>query len=122
MPWLFKKCLWPQCQEKILTGSYCDTHKKQKQSEYDATRDPDSTRFYNSRRWKLLRQMKLNKNPLCEICLLEGKIQVADMVDHVDGDFNNNDEDNHMSLCNACHNKKHKAGQQPANTCWWLAG
>ena len=115
MPWLYKKCLFTGCQEKITSGTYCDTHKKQKDREYNATRDPDATRFYNSRRWKLIRQIKLNNNPLCQSCMLIGRIIEADVVDHIDGDISNNHDDNLMSLCNACHNQKHKAGQQPAN-------
>ena len=115
MPYLYKKCAFMGCQEKILDGSYCQAHRKQVTNEYNAGRNPDALRFYNSRRWKLLRQMKLNRNPLCESCLAEGKVKAADVVDHADANISNNDDGNLRSLCNACHNVKHKAGKQPAS-------
>src|SRR5271166_2146777 len=37
---------------------------------------------YNTRRWFRLRLQKLQRDPLCEMCLQTGEITVADVVDH----------------------------------------
>lgn len=43
----------------------------------------DYTRMLNSKRWKTLRLWKLEQNPLCEMCLAEGKFVAAVDVHHI---------------------------------------
>jgi 5-methylcytosine-specific restriction protein A len=107
MPWLYRHCAYPNCGEKILSGSYCDRHRKEKQRAYDAGRDPKAVKFYSSKRWRNIRAAKLNESPLCERCLATEKhIEAAVTVDHIDGDIDNNTDENLQSLCLACHNRK----------------
>jgi 5-methylcytosine-specific restriction protein A len=65
--------------------------------------------FYNSKEWQLLRKMKLQRNPLCEQCLLEGRRTRATDVDHVIGINHGGpalDIRNLRSLCHSCHSIK----------------
>ena len=38
--------------------------------------------FYNSRRWREERKRYLKLNPLCVMCLREGRVTTATVVDH----------------------------------------
>lgn len=60
--------------------------------------------FYNTAAWKTLRRLKLDKNPLCELCGT-----VATDVDHkksIKSGGNPRDLDNMQSLCHKCHSRK----------------
>ncbi len=75
-------------------------------------RDERSRTFYKSREWKQARQVILQRdNHLCQVCLKVNKITPADMVHHIielkDDWEKRLNEDNLVSLCNACHNKVH---------------
>ena len=65
-----------------------------------------NTDFYQSRRWRSLRSLKLQQNPLCEECEKNGILRPADMVDHI-VPINKGgaplDMNNLQSLCNRCH-------------------
>ena len=37
---------------------------------------------YTTRRWERVRQQKMMRNPLCEVCLQVGEIVPAEVVDH----------------------------------------
>lgn len=86
------------------------------------TNTPNRTnrqKVYQSAKWKKLRESKLMVNPLCELCLLEGKITPAEDIHHKDSFINYEgnkrlevayDFDNLMSLCKQCHQKLHKNG------------
>jgi 5-methylcytosine-specific restriction protein A len=84
---------------------------KQTQRDYDCyARDQLSRTFYNSSQWKAVRSHKLAVNPLCELCSLQGKEQVADMVHHTIaittalGWEKRLDSTYLQSLCFECHN------------------
>lgn len=72
--------------------------------------------IYQTKEWIELREAKLMQNPLCEICLEQGKITFATDVHHKDS-FMNYDGyfrvakafafDNLQSLCRECHNNVH---------------
>lgn len=75
---------------------------------------------YNTPSWKKLRLHKLRSNPLCEECIKENKIVLAEQVHHIIpfmsiyNGYNTNeiidlglDYNNLQSLCDECHNKKH---------------
>lgn len=65
-----------------------------------------NTDFYQSRKWRVLRALKLQKDPLCEECMRKGMLVPAQMVDHV-VPINKGgaplDLNNLQSLCNHCH-------------------
>lgn len=73
--------------------------------------------IYNTRRWKRLRELKLAEQPLCEVCLANGKVKQADDVHHVKSFVGLVDKaerlalafdyDNLQSICKACHGKEH---------------
>ena len=73
------------------------------------------TGIYQSKEWKKVRALKLQKDPLCEECLKQGLYTPADMVHHkiwLDMININDPEialniDNLQSLCWECHNQVH---------------
>ena len=70
---------------------------------------PEDKKFYNSRRWKNLRRLKLSSNPLCELCEKAGLVVSANQVDHITSIQAGGDAaslDNLMSLCTPCHSRK----------------
>lgn len=82
------------------------------------SRNKDYQRLLNSKRWKQLREWKLHKNPLCEICQQEGMVTSAIDVHHMTPCetarslaemeqlcFNPN---NLQSLCISCHQRVHR--------------
>lgn len=87
---------------------YCEIHQRDAYQYADDKRKADPHRyqsnlFYNSKRWKLMRNLCLARNPLCAMC---GAL--AEVVDHIDHNWRNNPADgsNHQSLCTSCHNRK----------------
>ena len=100
-----RACNHPGCRELVKSG-YCEAHRKQRNRSADQSRNRGK-RFYDKRAWRDgIRPMKLSQNPLCEICLDNGKLVDATDVDHIDGNSNNNSVDNLQSLCHSCHSRK----------------
>ena len=65
-----------------------------------------NTDFYQSRKWRTLRALKLQKDPLCEECMRKGMLIPAQMVDHIIPINKGGaplDLNNLQSLCNHCH-------------------
>lgn len=62
-------------------------------------------------RWRKLRLIVLNEEPLCRICRENGRVVAAHHVDHITPLVNGgtHDRDNLQPLCVACHNRKTKA-------------
>ena len=72
-------------------------------------REVDNASFYNSKRWRALRNYFIQKNPLCAQCKRDGIITGAQMVDHIKPitmGGSSVDKKNLQSLCNTCHAKK----------------
>ncbi len=73
------KCRELGCQNpKTARSTFCAEHgggmtEKGKQN----------SRLYNKTAWSQIRSRELSKQPLCAACLLEGKVSVAEHVDHV---------------------------------------
>ena len=66
-------------------------------------------RLYDSIVWKRLRRMKLNLNPVCELCLKANRFVTASHVDHIESIESGGEPlsmDNLMSLCHPCHSRK----------------
>ena len=65
--------------------------------------------FYNSRQWRKLRLMILERDPLCKMCEKRGKIITANVVDHTEPINKGGDKlntNNLQGLCTRCHNSK----------------
>ena len=58
------------------------------------------------RRWRRIREIHLQREPLCRYHLQQGETKAATDVDHIDGNAYNNHPDNLQSLCKACHARK----------------
>jgi 5-methylcytosine-specific restriction protein A len=72
-------------------------------------RQVDNSSFYNSKRWRALRNYYIQKHPLCVSCKRNGKIISAEVVDHIKNIISGGspvDEKNLQSLCHKCHNSK----------------
>lgn len=83
--------------------------------------DVERKKIYATKRWKQLRSAKFANSPLCEICLQQGKVTVAEDIHHITSFMSTDDPikrqylaydyDNLMSLCKIhhqeIHNKKH---------------
>jgi 5-methylcytosine-specific restriction enzyme A len=84
----------------------------ERQRFYDATkRNKESKDFYHTAAWLKARAIKLNLNPLCELCFQEKRLVAATVVHHkieiaVDP-YLRLDTNNMQSLCSACHNRVH---------------
>jgi 5-methylcytosine-specific restriction protein A len=65
--------------------------------------------IYKSARWKKIREIRLQINPLCQECEKQGMIAIARLVDHINPIKHGGepyDLDNTQSLCYSCHNRK----------------
>lgn len=87
--------------------------RKEIHKEYNRTRqDKEFVRLYGSARWKAVRQLKLNRDPLCEMCRAKGDLVQAQVVHHIKEAKDRPDLffdiENLQSLCNECHNRLHK--------------
>lgn len=84
---------------------------KPKVDSRNAKHDP----FYDTPQWRATRKMVLEEEPLCRMCMKEGKITAAQMVDHIKprskggADF---ERSNLQPLCNKCHAKKTAKGER----------
>ena len=81
---------------------------------------------YSTRRWTdRIRPAKLRRNPLCEACLQMGKVEPANVVDHIVPICAGGDPfpplDELASLCASCHNVKSRA-EQLGEKNWFYKG
>lgn len=84
-------------------------------------KDITYSRLIGSKKWKRLRLLYLQKHPLCEICLREGRTTIAQEVHHVKPVSSGRNEaekrmlaystDNLQALCEKCHRKVHEEMQ-----------
>jgi 5-methylcytosine-specific restriction protein A len=74
---------------------------------------------YTSQRWQRLRKFKLQQNPLCELCLKQGRLEVATTVHHLVAVTAGGDAfpaiDKLESLCASCHNQITRCEQTGEN-------
>ena len=99
-------CKHPGCAELVEPGkNFCEKHK---------SLHPEYIRSANSRgysrRWQNARKKFLAENPLCVMCLKEGKYTAAEVVDHITphrGDAKKFwDVNNWQGLCKKHHDLK----------------
>lgn len=87
-------------------------HKKR--TAFAKTRNSDErnlyNKLYNNRRYRRLRSLFLQSNPLCIECKKNNKVVAAEVLDHIIPHRGNVelfwDENNWQSLCKTCHNAK----------------
>ncbi|MEB4860612.1 HNH endonuclease [Priestia megaterium] len=106
-----KICNTEECRELTYT-TYCDKCRKDNHREYKEQRvDKKEQAFYSSLSWINLRNRKKRKNPLCEVCLEEGRLTPVEIVHHlteVKDDWSQRlSIDNLQSVCKAHHHKIH---------------
>ena len=73
-------------------------------------------RFYDSTRWRNLRDMVIARHPLCEQCKSKGLTTIATQVDHIlpiEEGGNPTDWTNLQPLCASCHSKKTRQENEP---------
>lgn len=90
---------------------------KPKQKRKNNQKKKERQEIYSSRMWKKLRLEKLRQNPICEICELENKSNLAIDVHHLKSFLNANDEyekeelafdiNNLLSVCKMHHSLIH---------------
>ena len=84
----------------------------------DAVTDP----FYTSRKWRKVRQIKLQHNPLCEVCKWPKQATVIDH--HIPRRFKPDlslDIDNLTSMCDRHHAQKSALEGRASNLIEWKA-
>lgn len=93
---------------------------KKKNNSYTSTsyRTRKGRELYNTPEWKDLRESYNRNNPLCEDCLLKGRITPAQHTHHIQPFMNGSskseqltlllDWSNLRSLCIDCHKEAHK--------------
>lgn len=101
-----KKCKMPTDSK----NGYCFHCEKSKNTfAYDQRRGSSSSRGYD-RRWEKARLTFIHENPLCVICLANGRVERATVVDHIiphKGDKELfHDRTNLQALCGPCHSAK----------------
>ena len=87
--------------------------KKSIVKEYNRRR-PEGHKFYNTARWKKLREYVKKRNPFCAECLRNGLYKQGEIVDHIipiEEGGAAMDIENLQVLCRACHNRKHGEGR-----------
>lgn len=92
-------------------------NKPKKTRKNENTLRQERMEIYNTSRWRELRLVKLMRNPLCEMCLKDGRVTPTEDVHHIVSFMSVYDHqqrltlafdfDNLMSLCKKCHQKVH---------------
>lgn len=87
--------------------------KRQKKDSKSLKPQPRSTnehiKFYNSKRWRSLRNYYISMFPLCELCEKQNYIVEGECVDHIKPMRFGGSEvslSNLQTLCNSCHATK----------------
>lgn len=80
---------------------------------YKTEKREDREDIYQSARWKRLRQVKLEQNPVCECCLKRGRVADTEDIHHIISfvGVRNEEEryrlaydiDNLLAVCKQCH-------------------
>nr|DAY00160.1 MAG TPA: HNH endonuclease [Caudoviricetes sp.] len=101
-----RRCSFPNCRNRVKAGR-CEEHQQKKVDD----RLPSSQRGYDHR-WRKYRAEYLAQNPLCVMCLKEGKYTPATVIDHIQPVTGGQKDplfwrvDNHQALCRDCHSYK----------------
>lgn len=108
---MIRVCSNGGCKQPATRRGRCDKHQsaavKRKAQAHEVH---GSNTVYNSSKWKRLRELKIQKNPICELCQTIDKITHAAEIDHwIEIQETKQltwDLENLVSLCAACHRQK----------------
>lgn len=100
-----RPCAFPNCGE-LLSGdeTYCADHSRGRHRRINEARDAASVRLYNTKRWKRLSKVELQREPWCALCG-----NPAEHRDHVTPHKGNERSfwrGARQSLCRKCHSRK----------------
>lgn len=101
-----RPCSFPGC-PNLTAGRFCEEHEKQENKRYEKyDRDPETRRRYG-RAWKRIRDKYMATHPLCEQCLMDGKLTPAQEIHHIIplAHGGAHVESNLMALCTTCHSR-----------------
>lgn len=107
-------CRHPGC-PALTTGQYCEKHRKKANHDYNTFfRDPAHKERYHNAEWHRVRAAQLERQPLCEMCMADGKYVKATLVHHrvplAEG--GTNAAENLCSLCASHHTTVHNRMRQ----------
>ena len=110
---LKRACRQPGCRNTTHNKrGYCDDHIGAGDRAYRASRpDTAEQKFYASAQWRKVRKLKLQQDPLCEICERQHVVKAATIVHHKQEIKQGGDPfawDNIESVCASCHMRLHK--------------
>lgn len=104
-----------------------EIYKPRKKTNYvKRGRSKTASQIYNTKMWKDLRSQYYQDHPLCELCLLEGKVTPADEIHHKKEILSGNSQEemerlaydyfNLQSLCEYHHHLIHNEKRQNNKT------
>ena len=104
-----KPCRHPDC-PNLTDGQFCEVHRKEADREYNRYfRSPAHRERYHTAAWRRVRAAQLARQPLCEMCMAEGRYVQATLVHHrvplAEG--GTNAPENLCSLCASHHTALH---------------
>jgi len=114
----YRPCRQIGCNELTRDAhGYCPAHvhtPQEQHTEYKRCRtDKAEQAFYAGKSWAKVRAMAMSRDHgLCQRCLIDDKVTVADVVHHIV--YIKDDQSkmlvlsNIVCLCNSCHQKAHK--------------
>ena len=108
-----KQCEHAGCRVMVdYNVTFCPKHTKQRNKETYEKRKGKYFDFYQTKQWRNLSKSYRVSHPYCEQCYQRGIIRPAEICDHiieVRKDWDKRlDWDNLQSLCQQCHEMKHK--------------
>lgn len=96
-------CITPGCPNLVPCPVHTVTQDQRRE------KDPEQARFYRSSRWTRLSKLVRAQEPICRLC----ERRPSTNVDHIDGDWRNNERANLRALCSSCERtrtgKQHRA-------------
>lgn len=79
----YTKCQYLGCkQTRSRYNTYCLEHGG-RDTLFNTQRRKDANAMYNTAAWRIMRTGQLSIQPLCQACLINGKVAEANHVDHV---------------------------------------
>ena len=80
-----------------------------KKTGYKKKHESINNKFYHSKQWYELRNWFIKQYPICKWCEEEGIVKEGNVVDHIQEIIDGGeqlDQNNLMTMCHSCHNKK----------------